>query len=334
MTHTTSGPLRIGLVGCGRAAERIYLPAFGRVPRARLAAVTDPDADRRALVTQAAGVPGFADVEAMLTGCELDAVVVAAPPEAHADVARAALRRSLAVLVEKPLAPDLAGARRIADAAAAAKRPVMVGFNRRRLPAAERLRRLLADVDHSTLEFSSEFHALPDAWDPVAGVRDPIDDLASHHLDLFRFLAGSDISAVDAERRGGAVELAVRLESGARGRCIVSQGRANRERLAVVVREEAGGDGASGPDDLDPRWLLRPSSDRLRPAGGIARMLLDRVDKLRRRAGGRPDPMARSFAAQLEAFVACVRAGVPPSPDVGDGMAVVRAVEAARRSLG
>ncbi|MGD8495717.1 MAG: Gfo/Idh/MocA family oxidoreductase, partial [Gemmatimonadales bacterium] len=267
MSRVTPDPLRVGLVGCGRAAERIYLPAFGRVPGAGLAAVSDPNTGRRALVARAAGAPDFADVEEMLTRCELDAVVVAAPPEVHAPIAEAALRHSLAVLVEKPLAPDLVGARRIADAAAEAGRPVMVGFNRRRLPAVVRLRELLEPVDRSALEFDSEFHALPAAWDPVAGVRDPIDDLASHHLDLFQFLAGSEIAWVSAERRGQAIELVVRLESGANGRCVVSQGQANRERLAVSVRDEAEGRGGA-PDSAgaDSRWWLRPSSDRLGPA--------------------------------------------------------------------
>lgn len=323
----TMDPLRIGLIGCGRAAERIYLPAFGRIATGRLAAVADPSRERRELVGAVMDVPDFESAGDMLAACELDAVIVATPPETHADLASAALARSLAVLVEKPLAPSLADARRLADAAAAANRPVMVGFNRRRLPAAERLRAALATVDGGSIRIDSEFHALPAVWDPVAGARDPLDDLASHHLDLFRFLTGSDIASVDAGRLdGGGIELRLDLESGARGRCTVSQGASSREDVTVSLVGPT-----KGPGRL--QWRLRPSSDRLTPASGAGRAALDRGAKLVRRLRGRPDPMARSFASQLEVFVAAALGIVLPSPGIEDGLAVVRAVEAARARL-
>lgn len=331
-------PARIGLIGCGRAAERIYLPAFARVAAARLAAVADPSAERRRIVAGAAGVPGFAAVDEMVSGCGLDAVIVATPPETHRPLVETALARGLAVLVEKPLASTLADARSMARAAGQARGPLVVGFNRRRLPAAERLREvvrgLLRDDEHdprrtageAELLIDSEFHALPEAWDPVAGARDPLDDLASHHLDLFRFLTGAEIEDIEARRlASGAVELAMRLGSRTRARCTVSQGLTSRER--VTVRQAATADGSQGT------WMLRPSSERLTPAGGGRRTAIDRVAAISRRLRGRPDPMARSFAAQLEALVACVRGTEAPSPDVADGLAVAEAVAAAREGL-
>lgn len=331
-------PVRVGLIGCGRAAERIYLPAFARVPAARLAAVADPSAERRRIVSQAGGVPGFAAADEMLSATGLDAVIVATPPETHRPLAEAGIARGLAVLVEKPLASTLADARSMARAAEQARRPLVVGFNRRRLPAAERLREvvrgLLRGEEHrlppaageADILIDSEFHALPAAWDPVAGARDPLDDLASHHLDLFRFLTGAEIEDVQAEcLDSGAIELEMRLGSRTRARCTVSQGLASRER--VTVRR-------AGPADGTRRaWMLRPSSGRLTPAGGHRRTAIDRWAALSRRLRGEPDPMSRSFAAQLEALVACVRGTETPSPDVTDGLAVVEAVATARQGL-
>lgn len=323
MTHSA----RIGLVGCGRAAERIYLPAFGRVDTARLVAVADPSPDRRTIVADAADALGFATAEEMLSECELDAVIVATPPETHAELVEEALRADRAVLVEKPLASTLADARRLADAVETVDRPVLVGFNRRRLAVAERLRRLLRGAEGARIRLESEFHALPEVWDPVAGARDPLDDLASHHLDLFRFLAGSEIATIDARRlRAGGIELDVGLENGTRGRCAVSQGSTSSERLWVRLDS----DGETGPDR---RWLLRPSSNRLVPAGGVGRTALDRAAAIARRLRGRPDPMERSFAAQLRALVDCSRGSVAPTPDVSDGLAVVRAIHEAKARL-
>lgn len=323
----TMDPLRIGLIGCGRAAERIYLPAFGRVTTARLAAVADPSPERRELVGAVMDAPAFASAEEMLAACDLEAVIVATPPETHVELAAAALKRSLAVLVEKPLAPDMDDARRLAETAARADRPVMVGFNRRRLPAAERLRSLLASQDGGSVRIESEFHALPSVWDPVSGVRDPLDDLASHHLDLFRFLTGSEIESMDARRlEGSGIELRMEMGSGARCLCEVSQGAASREQVTVFVGGDAKGAGSS-------KWFLRPGSDRLTPMAGTGRVLLDRGARIIRRIRGRPDPMSRSFAMQLQVFVACALGVTLPSPGVEDGVAVVRAVEAARARL-
>lgn len=331
-------PVRVGLIGCGRAAERIYLPAFARVPAARLAAVADPSAERRRIVAEAGGVPGFTAADEMLSATELDAIIVATPPETHRPLVEEALARRLAVLVEKPLASTLADAQSVARAAEQARSPLLVGFNRRRLPAAERLcevvHGLLHDEEHdlprptgeAEILIDSEFHALPAAWDPVAGARDPLDDLASHHLDLFRFLTGAEIEDIDARRLdSGAVELEMRLGRRSRAVCTVSQGVASRER--VTVRR-------AGPADGTRRaWMLRPSSDRLSPAGGGRRTALDRWAALSRRLRGEPDPMAGSFAAQLEALVACARGTQAPSPDVTDGLAVVEAVAAAKQGL-
>lgn len=337
-------PARIGLIGCGRAAERIYLPAFARVSAARLAAVADPSAERRRIVAGAAGVPGFAAADEMISGSRLDAVIVATPPETHRELAEAALGRGLAVLVEKPLASTLVDARHLARTATESRGPLIVGFNRRRLSAAERLRDILRGIEDADFLIDSEFHALPAVWDPVAGARDPLDDLASHHLDLFRFLTGSEIEAIDARRLDtGAIELRMRLGSRARGRCTVSQGLTSRERLTAREVKEigtaAGAAGAAGAvraaaaDSSGRAWMLRPTSDRLTPVGGPLRTALDRTASISRRLRGRPDPMARSFAAQLEALVSCTRSAATPAPDVADGLAVVEAIETARSRL-
>lgn len=320
--------VRIGLVGCGRAAERIYLPAFARVDEAHLVAVADPSPERRGLVSEASGAADFPGLDEMLATCELDAVIVATPPETHAELVVTSLRGRCAILVEKPLAATLADAQRLADAAESTDRPVLVGFNRRRLAAAERLRTMLEGVEGPRIRLESEFHALPTLWDPVSGVRDPLDDLASHHLDLFRFLTGAEIETVDARRRLGteAVELHVGFESGAHGLCTVSQGSTSRERVWLHLDSGGGNDGRR-------TWMLRPSSDRLTPPGGVRRVALDRLAGIADRLRGRPDPMARSFAAQLEALVACVRGPAAPTPGVSDGLAVARVVEQARAQL-
>ena len=69
--------MRVGLVGCGRIAERGYVPAFSRADGVELAAVVDLQSER--CRTVAPGVAAFADVSELVASGEVDAVVVATP---------------------------------------------------------------------------------------------------------------------------------------------------------------------------------------------------------------------------------------------------------------
>jgi myo-inositol 2-dehydrogenase/D-chiro-inositol 1-dehydrogenase len=125
--------MRVGWIGCGRHAGAMLLPQLARHD-VSLAALCDTDAARLAEAGRRFGVPEarrFADAGAMLAAGGFDAVGVAAGPIAHRDLAIAALARGLPVFVEKPPGANAADARAIADAAARAGRPAVVGFMKR-----------------------------------------------------------------------------------------------------------------------------------------------------------------------------------------------------------
>lgn len=125
--------VRLGWIGCGVHANAMLLPQLARLP-ARLVALCDTDPARLAATAARWSVPEAAttrDWRVLLARDDLDAVAVAAGPEAHAEIGLAAVARRLPVLVEKPPAASAAAARRLADAAAAAGVPVVVGFMKR-----------------------------------------------------------------------------------------------------------------------------------------------------------------------------------------------------------
>jgi len=68
-----------------------------------------------------------AEYDALIASPQIDAVVIAAPAKMHADLSLRAIAAGKHVFVEKPLALDVEDARRIVDAAAAAKRTLFVG---------------------------------------------------------------------------------------------------------------------------------------------------------------------------------------------------------------
>lgn len=83
----------------------------------------------------------FTDLRSALP--HVDAVVVATPPSTHVAVALEAIEAGKHVLVEKPLAPTAAEARRLERAAAAAGVVLMVGHTFEYNPAVRKLRELI-----------------------------------------------------------------------------------------------------------------------------------------------------------------------------------------------
>jgi predicted dehydrogenase/L-rhamnose mutarotase len=95
---------RVGVVGCGWWASQAHLPALARNPDAVIAAIAEPDEEKRRIVAERHDVAAaFAGAEEMLDAVDLDGVVIAVPHVLHYPIARAALELGLHVLLEKPM---------------------------------------------------------------------------------------------------------------------------------------------------------------------------------------------------------------------------------------
>src|SRR5438093_1028495 len=103
--------VRVGFLGAGLIAT--YHSKSLHVARADVewAGVFDPDPERAEDFARASGAPVCASEEAVLDGC--DAVYVCTWTAEHRRLVEAAAARGRAVFCEKPLATDLAGARRM-----------------------------------------------------------------------------------------------------------------------------------------------------------------------------------------------------------------------------
>jgi myo-inositol 2-dehydrogenase/D-chiro-inositol 1-dehydrogenase len=123
--------MRIGWIGCGTHAAEMLLPQLVRLP-VTLAALCDADAGRLATVADRYGVTArYADADALLDHSGLDAVGMAVGPAVHARIGAAAMRRGLAVFMEKPPAPTAREAAELAEISARTGRPCVVGFMKR-----------------------------------------------------------------------------------------------------------------------------------------------------------------------------------------------------------
>ncbi|GAB2791434.1 Gfo/Idh/MocA family protein [Streptomyces daliensis] len=113
----TGDPVRVGLVGAGPWARTMHARMLAAGPETALTAVwaRRPEAAAEVAAPYGAAVAGSFD--ALLGQCE--AVAFAVPPAVQAGLAVRAARAGKALLLEKPLGPDLASARTVADAALA-----------------------------------------------------------------------------------------------------------------------------------------------------------------------------------------------------------------------
>ncbi|MCW2941007.1 MAG: putative oxidoreductase protein [Actinomycetia bacterium] len=109
-----SEPVAVGLVGAGPWAGMVHAPALAAGPDTRLAGVWARRPEASAELAAEHGAPSFADIEELFDSCE--AVAFCVPPDVQAELATRAAQAGKAVLLEKPLAMDLEGARRLANA--------------------------------------------------------------------------------------------------------------------------------------------------------------------------------------------------------------------------
>ena len=182
-----SEQLRIGIAGAGHFG-RFHALKVAANPRARLAGLFDPDPARAALVGREAGAPALA-FDALLAAC--DALIVAAPAEAHHALAAAGLRAGRHVLIEKPIASTLAQADELAGLAGAAGLVLQVGhllrYSAEHRAISSRITRPLY------IEASRIAPYKPRGTDVSV-----ILDLMIHDLDLVLALVDSPIQSVDA----------------------------------------------------------------------------------------------------------------------------------------
>jgi D-apiose dehydrogenase len=108
-------PMRIGLAGAGYVSD-LHLNAWRNIDGVLVVAICDPDRNRAMAQAKKHHIKKiFTDAADMMASCDLDAVDIAAPREAHVALIRLAALQGIDVLCQKPLAPDVHVARDLAN---------------------------------------------------------------------------------------------------------------------------------------------------------------------------------------------------------------------------
>ncbi|RYZ80962.1 MAG: Gfo/Idh/MocA family oxidoreductase [Moraxellaceae bacterium] len=185
-----------GIIGCGNVTEVKSGPAFNKVPNSKLHAVMRRDADKAADYALRHNVQKwFNDADALINDSDVNAIYIATPPSTHEEYAIASIKAGKHVYVEKPVTPDAAAARRIAEFAKANNIKMAVAHYRRQMPIFKKIKQLLDDnVIGQVLSINMNFFQAgkketTENWrlDPAVSGGGYFHDLAPHQLDLMLY---------------------------------------------------------------------------------------------------------------------------------------------------
>lgn len=199
-----SGPIGLGVIGLGRGFM-LTLPALRAHPGVRLVAAVDPRPDARAAFSREFSARAYAGIEALLADPAVEAVYIASPHGSHASQAMAAARSGKHVLVEKPMATNVADCVAMAKAAEVAGTTLMVGPSHGFDAPVQQAASLIESGAYgrvrmiTALNYTDFLYRLrrPEELDTSRG-GGVVYSQAAHQIDIVRRLAGSEVESVRA----------------------------------------------------------------------------------------------------------------------------------------
>jgi myo-inositol 2-dehydrogenase/D-chiro-inositol 1-dehydrogenase len=193
--------LNLGLIGVGRIGKVHGEHIAYRIPRARLAAISDVNLEAAQAFGARLGVsPVVADHLALLNDPSIDAVVICSPTDLHATMIAEAAAAGKHIFCEKPIARTLKEIDTALDAVAKAGVKLQIGFNRRFDANFARVRRAIVAGEigepHLLHIISRDPSPPPIEYVKVSGGM--FLDMTIHDFDMARFLAGDEVVEVYA----------------------------------------------------------------------------------------------------------------------------------------
>jgi virulence factor len=279
--------MRVLMVGLGDIARKAYLPVLTAIPGLEVHLVTRNLTVLEELGTRYRLAHRHQSLDAALASTAFDAAFVHASTPAHPALVEALLKRDIPVMVDKPLADNLADAERLIALAERRKLLLAVGFNRRFAPDYAALR----DRPRTMVLMQKHRHAQP------AAIRQTVFDDFIHVADTLRFLAPAPVQHehIDTLVRDGLLEAITLTLSGDSYRAIGIMHRASgldEETLDVL-----GGGHRHSVHNLS------------------SRVECDGTERRSRRGDWTSVGRQRGFEAMCADFLDAVRKGQPTAAD-------------------
>jgi predicted dehydrogenase len=205
--------LKFALIGTGGIAQT-YAQAFQQSGCCELVAVADVREEAAKAFAEPFAARSFPDYKALAENSEIDAVIVATPPNSHPEIAMYFMARGVHVLCEKPLCLSVAEAKAMIEAAETSKVVFTMATKFRYCEDVVKAKAIIASgVLGEIVQFENAFTAKVDMskrWNSVKEVAGGgvLIDNGTHSVDIVRYFLGA-ITDVLAVETSGTQNLAV-----------------------------------------------------------------------------------------------------------------------------
>lgn len=187
---------RIGIIGLGDIAQKVYLPLLTANPQVEIAGIASRSAET---VDRLAGLYRTERCYSLpeLLGLRPEAVFVHSPTETHEEIVMACLKEGIHVYVDKPLSYDYSASERMAGYAEERGLLLAVGFNRRFAPMYRKAKEWLEEAGGFEFAAACKHRTGLQRHDAKTTL---YDDLI-HMLDLLLWLGGDAYELADYRQR-------------------------------------------------------------------------------------------------------------------------------------
>ena len=337
--------VRIGVVGCGRAAGSLHLPALARVRGTRVVALAEHDPARLSdLAGRCPGTATHTDYRRLLDDPAIDLVAVCVPAVQHAEIATAALRAGKHLFVEKPLALALDECDRLvteARVAEAAGIRSAVGFNLRSHRLLRQAKTILGagtlgDVELVRTLWTADWSGKPrPQWHASrAHGGGALIEIGTHLADLWRWLLDSEVESIQAQSSDpddGTATMQARMANGTLVSGVVSQRTVARNEVEVLGTRGSLRLSCYHGDSLEVVTVAETTAGALRRIRPLVRRASRLPGALLAARGG--GDFMLSYAHQWERILRALAGGGPMPASIQDGRQAAAAVLAALRSI-
>jgi predicted dehydrogenase/nucleoside-diphosphate-sugar epimerase len=329
--------VRLAVIGCGAIAEQMHLPVLAGHEGVEPVALVDRDLSRARKLADGYGVKlVFRDADD-LSADDFDAAIIATPPFHHAPCSIGLMRRGIHVLVEKPMALNLAEAEEMCRVAEENGVVLAVGLYKRLLPVTRLLRSLIANETYGrALNFRVEWGGIGGFASATLGLMRKeqagggvLMDLGSHLIDqMLAIFGGAESTA--GQRPAPRVEV-LEYRDDARGG-IEADGEATL-RLFTANGPVEGTLVLSRVRNLSNRWRIECERAVLEAAVNerfevTVRPQGDGLEDHIVRAPGRTDlPWFEAYRAEIDDFLAAIAEQRQPELSGRSVLPSVRVIE-------
>lgn len=200
----------VGFIGAGNYASRILIPIFKKMGVNLDTIVTSGGLSSSIQGKKFGFTNASSDIESVLNSSLINTIVIATKHDSHADLTQKSILSGKNVFVEKPIAIDIDGLKKIKSAlnekSSSKNLPLlMVGYNRRFAPHIIKIKDLIDRINEpkSIIMTMNPGYLPDDHWTQnknVGGGR--IIGEACHYIDLMRHLIGKKIVSFQASKMG------------------------------------------------------------------------------------------------------------------------------------